>query len=486
MVAPATTAPLTTEEQIFIEWKKCELSPGYFINTYCSIYDATMGVWIPFELWPEQLSTLKMIHANQLTIVLKARQLGLTWLLLGYALWLMIFRPISTVLLFSRRDEDSMYLIGEERLRGMYNRLPEWLRADSELVSSSHHWKLSNGSNAKSFPTTGGDSYTASFVLIDEADLIPDLNKLLRASKPTIDAGGKMVMISRSDKTTPESEFKKIYIFAKRGENGWVHVFLPWYVRPARTREWYENQKREIASRTGSLDDLYEQYPETDAQALAPRSLDKRLNPVWLADAYEEMLPYFGVGPALPGIMVYDMPQRDHTYVVGIDPAEGNPSSDDSSIHVICRETGEEVCSLSGKFEPVVTAAYADSIGRFFKNASVMPERNNHGHAVIAWLSENSSLRLLLGLDGRPGWMSSVKGKALLYDSFADGLRNGEIKVHTFDTFVQLSSIEGSSLRAPEGQYDDRAVSFALTWAAIAQSTVFPIMRQAAIKGRNT
>ncbi|HJY88001.1 MAG TPA: hypothetical protein VKE24_14295, partial [Candidatus Acidoferrales bacterium] len=77
--------------------------PAYFLDTYGHIYDATSREWVPFRLWRSQLQTLQSVAEHRLVIILKARQLGLTWLVLGYALWLMLFRPAATVLLFSRR-----------------------------------------------------------------------------------------------------------------------------------------------------------------------------------------------------------------------------------------------------------------------------------------------------------------------------------------------------------------------------------------------
>lgn len=474
----------TITSRAIVEYEKCRMSAAYFITTYCKIYDATTGVWIPFDLWPEQLAIVEQLDTVQLMVVLKARQLGITWLMLCFALWLMIFRPISAVLIFSRRDDDATYLLGDERLRGIYKHLPQWLRAASEPISSSHQWKLSNGSTVKAFPTTGGDSYTASFALVDEADLVPDLNRLMRSVKPTIDAGGKLVLISRSDKSQPESEFKKIYIAAKAKKNGWTSVFLPWYVRPSRTQEWYDQQTREIQHRTGSLDDLYEQYPAVDAEALAPRSLDKRLNPQWLINCFEERDPLTGFGPAIPALRIFQIPVMSEQYMIGIDPAEGNPTSDDSSICVISVTTGEQVACMSGKIEPTVVGSYADILGRYYNFAMLMPERNNHGHSTIAWLQANSKLRILYGLDGKPGWLSSVRGKAALYDILADAIRNQETTIYDFGTFTQLSSIEGSTLRAPEGQLDDKAIAFALAWAAVANGGIFPTLRQARVKGR--
>ncbi|MEK7874032.1 MAG: CoA transferase, partial [Chloroflexota bacterium] len=47
---------------------------------------------------------------------LKARQLGMTWLCLAYGLWQMMFKPIAKPLVFSRTEDDAMYLLGVERL----------------------------------------------------------------------------------------------------------------------------------------------------------------------------------------------------------------------------------------------------------------------------------------------------------------------------------------------------------------------------------
>lgn len=454
---------MTKHEQLQ-EVARCYRSPTYFVGNYCQIYDAVEGNWIAFDLWPEQRATLTTILNNLLVIILKARQLGLTWLVLGFALWLMLFRPAATVLLFSRRDDEAVHLL-DDRLKEMYRRLPEFLRVGMRVVEdSAHQWQLSNGSVARAFPTTAGDAYTATLAVVDEADLVPDLNRLMRAVKPTVDDGGRLVLLSRSDKSKPQSEFKRIYRSAKEGTTPWAPTFLPWHVHPNRDAAWYEGQKADIMSRTGSLDDLHEQYPATDTEALGARTLDKRLAPLWLERCYAAMdpLPDPDGAPAIPGLRIYGVPQSSRVYVVGADPAEGNPTSDDSALTVLDALTGEEVASLAGRFEPSVFAGHMDAIGQWFNNARLMVERNNHGHAVLLWLRDNSRLRRLKGHDGKEGWHSTTRGKVLLYDAAADTIRDGETTLHTFATMVQLQSMEGSTLRAPLGERDDLADSFAL------------------------
>ena len=278
-----------------------------------------------------------------------------------------------------------------------------------------------------------------------------------------------MILLSRADKTQPQSVFKRIYAGAKQKETEWESLFLPWNARPDRTQGWYEAQKRDIVHRTGSLDDLHEQYPASDVEALAPRTLDKRIAPEWLQQCYVEGTPLslaqVPQAPAIPSLVVYVLPQPTHQYVIGVDPAEGNPTSDDSALVVLDAGTGEEVASLASKLQPAVLAAHANALGKWFNRASIMVERNNHGHAVLLWLREHGELRLLSGLDDKEGWLSSQRGKVLLYDCCADAFRNREVLLHTFGTFVQLASIDGSTLRAPEGELDDRADAFALACA---------------------
>jgi hypothetical protein len=458
----------TDQTQIRREWLKCSSSFAYFVATYCQIYDATQGSWIPFTLWPGQIEVAETLSVERLVVALKARQLGMTWLVLCYILWKMIMFPAFTALVFSRREVEAIYLLSNSRLRGIYKRLPDWLKVRQIVSDSSHVWQLSNGSIVYGFPTSAGDSYTAGFAFVDEADLVPDLDNLMTAVKPTIDGGGSMVLLSRVDKSTPNSPFKRIYLGAVAHKNGWAPVFLPWFTRPDRTIEWYIAQKNDILARTGGLDDLYEQYPATDAEALKPPSLDRRLPYTWLVRNYHEMpeLDEDSIEVDIPGLVVYKRPAFGVEYFIGADPAEGNPESDDS-VAVVLNEDGEECAVLAGKIEPSTFAEYIYRLHQWYNYSGILPERNNHGHAVILALVDIHEASVLAGWDDNTGWMSSKKGKALMYTTAADYLRDNEVTIHNLTTFTQLSSISGSDLKAPEGDHDDYATAFALACCAL-------------------
>lgn len=457
----AATTERSPEEQA--EWERCAADPMYFVLRYVWIYNATAKRWLKFDLWPAQGEVLAQLPHHKRVVILKARQLGITWLVLAYALWLLIFHPIATVLLFSRRDDEAIELI--KRLKGMHAKLPAWMQ--SELaVSNDHTLKFANESEAKGFPTTGGDSYTATLAIVDEADLIPDLARLHGAVGPTIDAGGQLVFLSRVNKSTPGSEFQRIYADAKAGKNEWHPIFLPWSARPERTQEWYEARRADSLSLDGTEDQLHEQYPATDAEALSPKSKDKRIAGKWLLQCYEPRDVIADAGGSLAGLSeleIYVKPRPGRSYVIGADPAEGNPSSDESSATVLDADTGEECSVLSGLFEPAVFGGHIKTLSEIYNGAPALVERNNHGHAVLLWLKDNASrVRRLEGLDGRPGWVSSTLGKVQLYNDAADAFRQLQTVLHSMGTYLQLASIEGRTLRAPQGENDDRADSYAL------------------------
>lgn len=458
------------EEEISREWSR--RFPAYFIHEFCWIKDDAK--WIPFKLWQGQIDALHTISENKKVIILKARQLGLTWLVLAYALWLILFKPGSTVILFSLRDDEAVELM--DRLKKMHDHLPPFMQQERLPggASNDHEWELANGSRVLAFPTTGGRSYTATLAIVDEADIIPDMDKLLNAVEPTIDAGGKLIMLSTSDKSKPESLFKRIFQAATDGGNEFTSIFLPWSIRPERTAEWYEQRKKTILANTGAVDDLYQEYPATPAEALAPRTLDKRIPPQWLIQCHQEtkcdvIFPNEATKPpAINGLVVYRKVKPGKRYCAGADTAEGNPTSDDSSMTVLDQDTGEEVASLNGKFEPSTFASHIDEVCKYFNNAPVLVERNNHGHAVLLQLHNIAPQRRRLGgHDQKPGWPTTAKSKALMYSHAADAFRDQETIIHSVTTFHQLCSIEGSTLSAPEGQHDDRAIGYVLALVAM-------------------
>lgn len=457
-------APITLD-QVMAEGGKCRRSLAYFCDTYGRVKEG-IGHIRPFKLWPSQVPVCELIDKHRFVVSLKARQLGLTWIASHDALRVMCLYPGASVGAFSLREEEAQKII--ERVKLVYKLLPMFFlpaRAGEEGFGidkdNSSYLRLSNGSSIQAFSTTSGDSYTFSLVIVDEADLIPDLTELLGRVRPTIDVGGRIHLISRSNKQLPNSTFKKIYRSAAAGRSKWKAIFLPWSAHPLRTQAWYENECREAMATHGYLDTVYEQYPETPAQALAASSADKRIPAAWVDAVYSERPPT-GTPEALasiPSLRVYTGWLPNTRYFVGVDPAEGNPTSDDSAASMI-DDKGDEIACLYGKLQPRVLGEYVAKLAKAY-GAEVLVERNNHGHAVLIVL-QDLGVKVMSGEDGRPGWVQNNRSKAQLLSDCADAVRTKDCQIHTLEVATQLSGIDGSLLAAPPGEHDDLAMAHAL------------------------
>ena len=466
------------------------MSEYYFITNYVKIFSNDDLAPIPFFLWntdvspyDNQVDVITKYRAGNKIVALKARQLGMTWLFLSLFLHSMLFRPNSFILLISRGEAESIELL--RRMKLMYKHLPEWMKVRESIVDSKTEWKLSNDSNARALSTRKGDSYTASHVLIDEADLIHesgiDLIQVLLKVEPTIGQKGKLVLLSKSDKRNPNSTFKNVYRGALAGESSYTPIFCPYNVHPSRTPEWREQQIKDEMAKDGVIDSVWENYPSTPAEALAPNQSGKRLRATWLMKCKEIMKPVvdltgdynvkdfpFYTGPIISGLKVYEEVDLTEHYVIGADPSAGAEGSDSSPLVVMKVRTKEDVAVFHGIVEPAVLGGHIVKLSDYYNNAKVLPELNNHGHSLIMWLKENAShVRLLKGWgkvqkSRKTGWEQSKMMKTVMYDTAAEVLRNGSCIIHDEKVENELSLIEEATLKAPYGQHDDFATAYAL------------------------
>lgn len=457
-----------TPGQITKERWKCRRSPHYFIDNYCHTLtpgqNGKPGAWERITLWPHQQEGITALHTHDRLIVLKARQLGITWMVLFYIVWLMVWRSISTTLVFSRTDDEAMDLL-DVRIKGIWERLPEWMKdavVPNKTTDNKHHWKLSGGSSCTAFSTKGGDGRTGSLALVDEADLCPNLATMMGSIEPTIGDGGKIVLISRAEKGSPDSTFKRIWRDARAG--GTYHpIFLPWWARPGRTKEWYADRVRESLAKDGTLDTVHKQYPATEQEALEADSVGKRLPQAWLQAVFQQGECQDPDG-LLPGVRIYADPIPGHRYVMGVDPAEGVPGGDDSALCLIDDDTGRQVAAANVRVEPRAFARLCFDLAERFNDADIMVERNNHGHAVIGFLEDLGASLLEYDDDvaggagfgdGRIGYPKTGKSKAIIWDSFADAIRIGGLVIVDYATLTQLGSINRASLKGPPGSAVD-------------------------------
>jgi hypothetical protein len=220
----------------------------------------------PESGWFWQRGTLDELIDHQKVIILKARQLGITWLCAAYQLWEALTRPGTRHLIFRQREDDSIEII--RRVWLMFESLPEHLRFGVRVLEPRPGFRARNAitlqhpdgriSSIVGMVATerAGRGSTVATVLFDEAAFIEKFRGIWSGTISTVGTKGKMFVVSTangmSDATTGEGNYyHRLWVTAK--EKGIHQVFLGWFVHPDRsTRSGTTTSSRRRTLMSGS------------------------------------------------------------------------------------------------------------------------------------------------------------------------------------------------------------------------------------------
>ena len=263
---------MTPQEIRQIEIEYCRNNIEYFIDTYGHIEDKDAAEIIqPFDMWEAQREALRSIMANKLNVILKARQLGFSWLVLHYAAWMLITMEGRTAIGLSQKEDDAKELV--RRLGVILQNMPELIQEDKHqedgwigpvYVQTALEIKIHFPSGLTSVFTGmasapgAGRSFTANLIILDEWAFQQNAEEIWTAGFPTINrpTGGQVIGLSTIDRG---SFFEEVFT---NPDNGFNKIFIPWYADPRRDDEWYEKTKRAL----GNL--VTQEYPASVEEAL--------------------------------------------------------------------------------------------------------------------------------------------------------------------------------------------------------------------------
>lgn len=271
--------------------------------------DADGVAELPFHLWDAQRALLADIESERLLFILKARQLGISWLICAYCLWLCLYHGGRVVLMLSIGQDEADEML--RRVNVMYWRLPETLRAKLPALTKENTEEMawSNGSVIRSLPArkTAGSGYTASVVVLDEFAKNAWAREIYTAIKPTIDGGGKLIILSTANGKA--NLFYELCERAMAGAGRFIFRFIPWHARPGRDAAWYQ------AVAADAIDDghMKQEYPATPEEAFEATEVDVFLPSMTLWDACrDDDLP--PLGPHEPCILAADAGESDDAF----------------------------------------------------------------------------------------------------------------------------------------------------------------------------
>lgn len=266
-------------------------SPLYGIEGFlrwCSFFvkiqDKATGREIPFDLFEGQARIAPHLVEGQWIMALKGRQLGLTWLMVAYCVWRIIYEHRYTVITVSQ-----LRLYAEEfiwRIKWIMTRLPEWMCPQTTTDNLDKLRFESQGKEVAVFSLAGsakaGRSFTADLLIADEGSRVDSLGETLAAISPALEvAGGQSVVLTTS--AGPQGDFYDLWqlTYGKTldgtrfqgslvdedgvGPSGFMPIFLHWSERPGRDQVWYEARAAELNAISPIA--VKQEYPETPEEA---------------------------------------------------------------------------------------------------------------------------------------------------------------------------------------------------------------------------
>ena len=114
-----------SKDDILKEIVKSGKAPIYFINTYCRISHPQRGL-IKFDTYPYQDDLLQDFNDFRFTVILKARQLGISTITAGYISWLMLFHRDKSILVMATKFATAGNLV--KKVKSIMKNLPQWIR----------------------------------------------------------------------------------------------------------------------------------------------------------------------------------------------------------------------------------------------------------------------------------------------------------------------------------------------------------------------
>jgi len=484
------------QEQVVECEKVCE-SFEYFLDEYVWIEDKVSKEAIDLKLWPAQREKIADLFLHRLLIILKAHQLGYTWIFVAaYCLWRAITEPLHHIVINSFNEDVGVEIL--KRLDFILDRIPTWMyppigQSQTQLKEFLHYDEAGRKipSIIQVIPATekGAQSKTPTILIVDESAQNRYVGKTYVASKPGIDmAEGQIIIISNSIKDAPGWPFTKtIYTDSVKGLNTFHRVFLPWWANPNRPKNFKEIQLNEGMDE----DDFSQRYPESESEAISTmlgsyfgKVLAKHDNTIKKGivgnleidpkDPQEKKIIFTEEKHGILEIWAKPVLEWTFRYVVGSDVSEGLGQTY-SVAYVYDRVDKVFVARLrSNRIDADIWGYKLIELGKYYDEAMIGWETNGAGITTTKRLTEDYSNLFYHTVPGK------IKGQMVNEYGWHETNENkhnlaGDLKSHFRETFSSVSCAilidecstfirhENGKLEHEEGKLDDCVIAGGIT-----------------------
>lgn len=485
-----------------MEWLKCKYDFVYFCNTYWWIQHPSRGR-ILFNMRTNQIEVADAFDNNLMVLILKARQIGYSTLVAAWAFHKVFFfgETPRNALLLSRNQREARKLLS--KVTYGYTRLPQYFldRGPARTNRSSDSLTFDNDAQIEALPSRSDParSSTAWLVVLDEMAFFEDPDEAWSSVEPVADVGrldwpdyqftdpagcgGRIIGLSTAKQA--QDFFHQAWLGAVAGLNRWFPIFKSWASIPERSKAWYEAQKLELKPWV-----LAREYPTTPNEAFT-----KSGNPVFdvdkLALRLAEVEPgsHYDIVRAPTGwtavsapdsqLELFELPIKGVPYGIGVDSAAGHMDSDFTVLTVIRLPyldvhsrliQPEQVGLLRAKIDPDLTALVANGLGRFYNDAKLVVEVNNHGHTVLSRLVNDHFYpnmyhrRRIVRTDETmvPGFHTTKTTKPMIIDNLRALIREDVMTINSPEVLTELTTYISDNGKMHGFPHDDCVMSLAL------------------------
>ena len=357
------------KEVIKKEYLKCAQDPVYFLKKYAVIQHPIQGK-IPFSLYEFQEKSLVDFNEHNYNVILKARQLGISTLTAGYALWMMTFQSDKNILVIATKQDTAKNLV--TKVRVMHANLPKWLKQmcveDNKLSL-----RYKNGSQVKAVSSKeeAGRSEALSLLILDEAAFIEKIDQIWTSAQQALATGGRCITLS-----TPNGVgnwFHRTWMDAEDSVNKFNYIRLHWSLHPDRGSEWREEQDKLLGP------SLAAQECDCDFITSGQTVIDGTILEEYRNTQVQEPIEKRGIDSNL---WIWEPANYGKDYIVSADVSRGD-GSDFSALHVIEVEGLEQVAEYKGRLSTRDFGNLCVNVATEYNDALLVIENNNIGWATI-------------------------------------------------------------------------------------------------------
>ena len=229
----------------------------------------------------------------------------------------------------------------------------------------------------------------------------------------------------------------------RAAETGTVRHFFPWWLEPAYSgpavqEEQWTAEERGLVERHGlSREQIgHRRKLQTDFRSMAAQEYAENPEACFVASGscvfdLEQIAKRCGEvhGPLERRhngeVWIWYPPVPGNQYIVGVDSAGGGTDGDYAALQIIEKKSGLQCAELCGHLDPRELAKRAAALAREYNDALLVVERNNHGMAVLAYLSTIEHYENVYEQRGLAGWLTTAISRPAMVEQIGAALGAG-------------------------------------------------------------